>query len=148
MMNNPIGYSMKPPEKYRLAFYIIAHYIANRPPYVANPAKFYKTFMERKKPEMLKALIDNFVSPNSVLRIAINEGYEWLKEPKPTFEQLITDYGGEVTAGMRAKARAASVAAGFTAGVSKIKGLFTRRRGQDGGKRVTRKVRFSLAPPL
>ena len=148
MMSNPIGYLMKPPVKYRLAFYIIAHYIANRPPYVANPAKFYKTFMERKKPEMLKALIDNFVSPNSVLRIAINEGYEWLQEPKPTFEQLITDYGGEVTAAMRGKARVAGVAAGFTAGVGTLRGLFTKKKGHVGGKRVTRKVKHQIEVPL
>jgi hypothetical protein len=87
------GGNMKPPTKYPLAFYIIAQYIANRPRYVANPADFYRK--PDKNPEIIEALKNNYKDSKSELRIKITEGYAWLKEKPPTYDDLIIGFGSQ-----------------------------------------------------
>jgi hypothetical protein len=141
IMASSFGGNMIPPVKYPLAYYIIAHYVANRPPYT-NPVDFYNLPIKpnnEKLPIMLAALKAN----SAELKQRIMDGYVWLKKDKaPSISELILWLGGGAVNVAGHKARKA---------VSTVADFFRRRftRSQGGGKRVTRKnVRFALASPL
>lgn len=146
-MARSFGGNMIPPLKYPLAYYIIAHYIANRPPYT-NPVDFYNLSIKpnnEKRPIMLAALTSSKSKAELTQRIA--DGYAWLNETKPTITTLIEWLGGGTVNVLGHKARkAVRAVTGFFRDIGR---RITRKQGQDGGKRVTRKnVRFALASPL
>lgn len=128
------GGNMKPPAKYPLAFYIIAHYIANRPPYT-NPADFYVKPFDDKKSEIIEALKKNYNDSKSKLRNIINAGYAWLKEKPETdvYDKIFEAVGGQFVL--------TNIIRGESARSSSRR---TKRGGQRGGQRVTRRVRFAL----
>lgn len=125
------GGNMKPPAKYPLAYYIVAHYVADTK-YSANPADFYVKPFDDKKSEIIEALKKNYNDSKSELRNRINAGYAWLKEKPETeeYDKLIKSVGGE------------SALTNILRGASASKR--TKRGGQRGGQRVTRRVRFAL----
>lgn len=133
------GGNMIPSFQYPLAYYIIAHYVANRPPYT-NPVDFYNLPIKptnEKLPIMLAALKAN----SAELKLLIDKGYAWLKDKAPTISELIRWLGGGFGNVAKHKAgKAVSAVTGF------FRRMLTRSQGQNGGKRVTRKnVRFSPA---
>ena len=132
-MARSFGGNMIPPAQYPLAYYIIAHYVANRPPY-KNSAEFYNKPIKpnnEKLPEMVAALRSN----SAELKQRIVDGYAWLKEPVPNTTELIKWLGGGIRSVFEYKARKAA---------GKFASMFTtRKQGQGGGKRVTRKNRIA-----
>lgn len=137
-MVRSFGGNMIPPVKYPLAYYIIAHYVANRPPYT-NPVDFYNLPIKptnEKLPIMLAALKAN----SAELKLLIAEGYDWLKDKAPSISELIPWLGGGAGNVARHKVgKAVSAATGFFRDIGR---RFTRSQGQSGGRRVTRKVRI------
>jgi hypothetical protein len=136
------------PQKFPLAFYIVAHFVANQPQYAKNSADFYRKPIAEKKSEMLAALKAN----KAELTQRITDGYAWLGQTPPGFGELLTSLGGFTNAAahrlrsVAGKAGAALGKAGAVAGAA-IRGMFTRsktKQDQVGGKRVTRKVRHQI----
>ena len=113
------GGKMAPPLKFKLAYYIVAHYVATHDPaYKENPSIFYKLPDSEKIPKMLAALKKEKCLQDDLL----TAGYRWLnresvKEVRPSMKELIDTRFGSVS------------------------GLFNRTA--KGGKRQTRKVRFA-----
>ena len=115
-MVSSFGGNMAPPLKFKLAYYIVAHYVATHDvAYKENPSVFYKLPDSEKIPKMIAALQKNKCIQDDLL----TAGYRWLnresvKEVRPSMKELIdTRFGSGL-------------------GALKLKG----------GKRQTRKVRF------
>jgi len=82
-MSRAFGGSMSPLKKHNLAFYIIAHYVANNDPaYKENPSSFYRLDYSVKFIKMKDAI--------SAAKPLIDKGYAWLKENRPTDRELKT----------------------------------------------------------
>lgn len=115
-MKGAFGGRFSPPLKFKLAYYIVAHYVATHDPaYKENPSIFYKLPDSEKIPKMIAALKKEKCIQDDLL----TTGYRWLnresvKEVRPSMKELIdTRFGSGL-------------------GALKLKG----------GKRQTRKVRF------
>lgn len=114
------GGKMAPPLKFKLAYYIVAHYVATHDPaFMANSSIFYKLPDSEKIPKMIAALKKNKCLQDDLL----TAGYQWLnkesvKEVRPSMKELIDSQIG-----------------------TSVSGLFNRTA--KGGKRRTRKVRFT-----
>jgi len=157
-MAKSFGGNMTPAAQYPLAFYIVAHFVANQPLYAKNPADFYRKPIAEKKSEMLAALTSSKSKAELTQRIA--DGYIWLGEPNPGIGKVMASFGASLfnVSGHRfgrvaGKVGAAveKVGAAFGTAGAAIRGLFTRNQtkpGQKGGKRVTRKVRHHIEIPL
>ena len=122
--------NMALPDDYsnRLAYYIIAHSVANTDKYKDNPGLFYSKPFDEKKPEMKEALK---LRGNELKRL-IDAGYAWLGKPRsaPTISAVEAQLDGQPKSG---------VAGMFSRLRRSLKNPF--RGKQKGGK--TRKVRFS-----
>jgi len=111
------GGNMAPPLKFKLAYYIVAHYVATHDPaYKENPSIFYKLPDSEKLPKMIAALKKEKCVQDDLL----TAGYRWLnresvKEVRPSMKELIDTRFGSGLGALRLK----------------------------GGKRQTRKVRFA-----
>jgi len=82
-MSRAFGGSMSPLKNHNLAFYIIAHYVANHDSaYKENPSTFYRLDYSVKFIKMKGAI--------SVAKPLIDKGYAWLKENRPTDSELKT----------------------------------------------------------
>ena len=145
IMASSFGGNMTP-QQYPLAFYIVAHYVANQPLYSKNPADFYQKPIADKKKEMLAALKTN----KTELTQLIADGYTWLGEPNPGIGKLLTSFGGSFlnVSGHRIGSVVGKAGAGLGKAGAAIRGVFTQSQakkpgtGQAGGRRVTRKVRI------
>jgi len=131
-MAGSFGGNMALPDDYsnRLAYYIIAHSVANTK-YEKNPGLFYSKPFDEKKPEMKEALK---LRGNELKRL-IDAGYEWLGKPRsaPTISAVEAQLDGQPKSG---------VAGMFSRLRRSLKNPF---RGKGGGKQKggkTRKVRF------
>ena len=116
-MKSAFGGKMAPPLRFKLAYYIVAHYVATHDPaYKANPSIFYKLPDSEKIPKMIAALQKEKCIQDDLL----TAGYRWLnresvKEVRPSMKELIDTR--------------------FGSGLGAL--------GLKGGKRRTRKARFT-----
>ena len=110
-MSRAFGGSMSPLKNHNLAFYIIAHYVANHDPvYKGNPSTFYRLDYSKKFIKMKTAV--------GAAKSLIDKGYAWLKEKRPTDSELKTMFNNRPEFSGR-----------------NFRGLI------KGGKRVTRRLR-------
>ena len=86
--------------RYNLAYYIIAHYVANKD-YTSNPSVFYKLPDSQKLPTMIATLKKDKCRPDDLL----TAGYRWLnkggvKEARSSIKELIAgNFGISVSKG-------------------------------------------------
>ena len=146
VMNTAFGGNMTP-QQYPLAFYIVAHFVANKPQYEKNPADFYRKPNADKKPEMLAAIKAN----ESALDTLLRDGYAWLGEKYPGMGNIRQMLGDTTTAlagrrmakaGESIKAGVRGVGASIASGLGRIGRMVTRSQSkQKGGtRRITRKA--------
>jgi hypothetical protein len=135
IMNTAFGGNMTP-QQYPLAFYIVAHFVANQPQYEKNPADFYRKLIADKKPEMLAAIKANESALNTLLR----DGYAWLGEKYPGMGNIRQMLGDTTTA--LAVHRATQMVDSFKSGVGRLGRMFTRSQAKQKGsaRRTTRKA--------
>jgi hypothetical protein len=137
VMNTAFGGNMTPPAQYPLAFYIVAHYVANQPQYANNPATFYNKSYDDKKPEMLAAIKANEPAVDTLLR----DGYAWLGEKYPGMGNIRQMLGDTTTA--LAVRRGTQLVDSFKSGLGRaaagLKRVLTRRQ-KGGSRRITRKA--------
>jgi len=75
---------------FNLAYYIVAHYVANTPKYKNNPSIFYKLDYDVKTPLMIDALKNKKCDLDNLL----TTGYKWLnkdeqREQRPGIDEFI-----------------------------------------------------------
>lgn len=121
------------PQQYPLAFYIVAHFMANQPQYEKNPADFYRKPIADKKLEMLAAIKANEPAVDTLLR----DGYAWLGEKYPGMGNIRQMLGDTRTA--LAVRRATQMVDSFKSGVGRLGRMFTRKQ-KGGARRITRKA--------
>ena len=74
-MKGAFGGKMAPPLNHKLAYYIVAHYVANKD-YAANPSVFYKVDRDSKYPILKRAVEKRQDKP--ILDDLLTKGYSWL----------------------------------------------------------------------
>jgi hypothetical protein len=123
------GGNMSPPPKYQLAYYIVAHYVANKKyPMPEDMISFYSMPFDEKKKIMLSTIKQG--TNEAEVEKLVKQGYSWIGQTYPgmgNIRQLL----GDSIATLAARRIVKGIVKGLT------------RRKLVGGARATRKVRFT-----